>query len=180
MVIRTGRLGQWGALALLAGCASHPPPPEVATPNSLKPPADQLMTLQTHANGVQIYECRATREDPGRYTWALKAPEATLTDRSGRKIAKHYAGPTWEASDGSKVVGEVVARENSPQSDAIPWLLLTAKSTVGNGQFSGVRSIQRLHTVGGAAPPACAAPDAGHELRVKYAADYYFFVASRP
>jgi hypothetical protein len=39
-----------------------------------------------------------------------------LRSRSGRILAKHYAGPTWEASDGSKVVGEVAAKSPAPQA----------------------------------------------------------------
>jgi hypothetical protein len=60
------------------------------------------------ANGVQIYVCRvkgAANE------WAFKAPEAKLVDAEGRPFAKHYAGPTWEAPDGSKVVGKVLANQ---------------------------------------------------------------------
>jgi len=53
-----------------------------------------------------------------------------------KKIGKHYAGPTWESNDGSKVVGEVKARDDGPAPTAIPWLLLSAKSTSGNGAFS--------------------------------------------
>jgi len=48
---------------------------------------------------------------------------------AGNKIAKHYAGTTWESNDGSKVVGEVKAKDNGPDPNAIPWLLLSAKST---------------------------------------------------
>src|SRR6266704_1241294 len=82
----------------------------------------------------------------------LKVPEADLFDLSGKKIGKHYAGPTWESNDGSKVVGEVKARDDGPAPTAIPWLLLRAKSTSGNGAFSRTQAIQRLYTVGGQAP----------------------------
>ena len=149
-------------------------------PASLRAPASQLMTLKARASGVQIYECRASKGDPSQYLWLLKAPDATLIDEAGRKVAKHYAGPTWEASDGSTVIGEVVARESSPDPKSIPWLLLKATSTTGRGQFSAVRSIQRLNTSGGAAPTSCTAKQAGRELRVKYSADYYFYVGSGP
>jgi len=50
---------------------------------------------------------------------------------AGNKIAKLYAGPTWESNDGSKAVGEVKAKVNGPDPNAIPWLLLSAKSTSG-------------------------------------------------
>jgi hypothetical protein len=81
----------------------------------------------------------------------------------------------FTANDGSTVIGEVVAHEDSPDADAIPWLLLRAKSTVGSGVFSGVAFIQRLRTSGGKAPlTGCDAGYAGTEVRVAYSADYYF------
>jgi hypothetical protein len=111
-----------------------------------------VVSLQSKATGVQIYVCGARRGDPSKYEWTLKAPEAEPHDSSGKRIGKHYAGPTWESNDGSKVVGEVKARDNGPDSNAIPWLLLTAKSTSGNGVFTRTNSIQRIDTIGGKAP----------------------------
>ena len=73
---------------------------------------------------------------------------------SGKQQAKHYAGPTWEAADGSKVVGSAVAHDDGPDHEAVPWLLLTATNNSGSGLFGNVRAIQRLHTVGGKAPAA--------------------------
>ena len=92
--------------------------------------------------------------DATRYAWTLKGPEATLYDKGGKKIGRHFAGPTWEGNDGSTVVGEVVSRADSPTGDSIPWLLLSAKSDSGRGLFASVKFIQRLHTVGGNAPTA--------------------------
>jgi hypothetical protein len=69
----------------------------------------------------------------------------------------------------------VVAKE-TPDPSAIPWLLLSAKSTSGKGIFSEVHSIQRLHTVGGTAPSTgCGQAQRGQELRTSYSADYLFF-----
>ena len=93
-------------------------------------------------------------------------------------IGKHYAGPTWESNDGSKVVGEVKAKDAGPNASAIPWLLLSAKSTTGDGVFSHTQSIQRLHTVGGKAPAdGCNQTLLGKETRVPYKATYFFYVA---
>ena len=90
-----------------------------------------------------------------------------------KKIGKHYAGPTWESNDGSKVVGEVKANDDGPDATAIPWLLLSAKATSGQGVFSPVKSIQRLYTSGGKAPAAgCDAAHTGQEARVAYKARY--------
>jgi hypothetical protein len=78
--------------------------------------------------------------------------------------------------DGSEVLGRVVAKENAPKPDAIPWLLLTAAGRRGEGVFSRVTSIQRIHTEGGLPPEAntCDAAADGKEVRSAYAADYFF------
>lgn len=164
--------------AILAGCAA----PNVGTnplvPENLRVPAGQTLSLVSPATGVQIYECGAGKADPARFEWFFKAPEADLFDLSGKKIGKHYAGPTWESNDGSKVVGEVKARDDGPAATAIPWLLLAAKSTSGKGVFSRTQSIQRLYTVGGKAPAgACNKAQLGRDARVPYKATYYFYAA---
>jgi hypothetical protein len=78
--------------------------------------------------------------------------------------------------DGSKVTGEVMARADSPTANAIAWLLLSAKPA-GSGVFGAVRFVQRLHTVGGTAPPdGCSQASAGKEVRVPYSAEYRFYL----
>src|SRR6266568_3145183 len=164
--------------AILAGCAASNVGTNPLVPENLKVPAGQTLSLVSPATGVQIYECSAIKADPQRFEWLFKAPEAELFDLSGKKIGKHYAGPTWESNDGSKVVGEVKARDDGPAATAIPWLLLAAKSTSGNGVFSRTQSVQRLYTVGGKAPAAgCNRAQAGKVARVAYKATYYFYVA---
>ena len=135
----------------LAGCAAPAPKP-APVPESLRVPADQRLVAELHATGVQIYQCQSRKNDPTLFEWSFKQPEADLSTKAGNSVVKHYAGPTLEASDGSKVTGEVVARSDSPKPDSIPWLLLRAKTTSGIGLFSGVMSIQRLNTAGGSAP----------------------------
>ena len=162
------------ALAVLAECAAAQPlaPPEV--PAALRAPAGQSLYLEALAKGVQIYEC--SRKGDSAYEWAFKAPEASLADRSGRSLGNHYGGPTWEAGDGSAVVGEVKARDPGPKPSAIPWLLLSAKANTGSGTFASAKSIQRVATEGGLAP---AEPCTGNKLkqvaRVPYTATYYFY-----
>ena len=172
-----------GALLLAAGCATGPGagPAPVApkVPASLQAPAGQSVMLEVLASGVQIYECAARADQPAQWErgeWAFRAPEAVLTDRAGRVIGKHYAGPTWESSDGSRVVGELQARDPGPDASAIPWLLLRAKSVTGSGVFSQVKSIQRVATVGGVAPALpCGSGNAQPIARVPYTATYYFY-----
>ena len=142
-----------------------------ADPAVLAPPAGTHLLLRASAKGVQIYTCQASG---GSFAWTFKAPEATLRVR-GRKVADHFAGPSWRALDGSVVVGEVAAKADAPRSDSIPWLLLRAKTHEGNGRFARVAFIQRLDTKGGVAPSSGC--DAGHEsaeAQVSYRARYVF------
>jgi hypothetical protein len=148
-------------------------------PDNLKTSADEVLSLQIRARGVQIYTCTSRKDDPYRYEWTFKAPEAELYDPSGKPMGKHYAGPTWESNDGGKVVGEVTGRDNGPDASAIPWLLLTAKSGSGTGVFARTTSIQRVDTTGGKPPTnGCDASQAGVELRVPYTATYNFYRAT--
>ena len=141
-------------------------------------PSTQVLSLQARATGVQIYECSISREDPKRAEWVFKAPEAELFNRAGEKVGRHYGGPTWESNDQSKVVGEVKARHEAQDPNAIPWLLLSAKSTSGSGVFARTRSIQRVDTVGGKAPAdGCNEAQVGKIARVNYKATYYFYEA---
>src|SRR5580692_825605 len=132
--------------AAVAECLGVAPQGPGDIPAPLNVANDQTLTQQLHATGVQIYRCEAAKGDPAQFEWSFKQPEATLATQTGRNVGKHYGGPTWEANDGSKVTGEVIARANSPAPGAIPWLLLTAKTTSGTGIFGAVKSIQRLRT----------------------------------
>ena len=144
-----------------------------AVPEKLKPSAGEVLSLETSATGVQVYECAAGKAG---FEWVFKGPEAELFDRAGNRIGKHYGGPTWEANDGSKVVAGVAARNDAPDANAIPWLLLSAKSNAGAGVFSRTTSIQRVRTAGGTTPTAaCGQAEAGKVTRVAYTAMYYFY-----
>ena len=157
---------------LLAALADSPP----AIPATLEAPADQLLALTLTAKGVQIYECRPLATDPAQFEWVFKSPEADLFDAQGHKIGRHYAGPTWELTDGGKVVGKVKAKADAPDGQGVPWLLLEVTEASG-GVMAKVRSIQRVNTVGGKAPTAKPDPaQAGKQLRVKYTATYKFYV----
>jgi Protein of unknown function (DUF3455) len=141
-------------------------------PAALKP-GDLKPYLAVPAKGVQIYVCN--KADSGAWAWAFKAPEAELSDAAGTRIGKHYGGPTWDGSDGGKVVGAVKANAPAPTANAIPWLLLDIKSREGSGRFTEATGILRVNTVGGQAPAAsCDEARAGSELRVPYTATYYF------
>ena len=123
--------------------------------------------------GVQIYDC--AKAEAG-YAWQLKAPDAVLTDAAGHRVGHHFAGPSWQAEDGSTVVGRALATGRAPQQGAVPWLVLSAKGHSGSGLFAGVSYIVRSATMGGAAPASgCDAAHAGAETRIDYSATYSFF-----
>ncbi|MDP9009140.1 MAG: DUF3455 domain-containing protein [Pseudomonadota bacterium] len=165
------RMLQMSVCVLAAGCATAPP-----VPGPLRVPGSPGLIAQLRANGVQIYQCQPAKNDPSQFEWSFKQPEAGLFTKTGKSVGKHYAGPTWEANDGSKVIGEVVGRTESPKPDSIPWLLLRAKATSGNGLFTGVQYVQRLNTVGGNPPTVgCRQDQAGQQLRATYSADYIFY-----
>jgi Protein of unknown function (DUF3455) len=142
-------------------------------PSDLHPPAGERELFAAHAKGDQIYTCKSTGNQ---YAWTLKGPDAKLINEQGQPIARHYAGPTWEANDHSAVIGKVVASAAPPDRKSIPWLLLSAVNHSGSGMMTAVLSIQRLNTNGGAAPASgCDAADAGAQTRASYTADYHFY-----
>ena len=165
------------SLLLVASCSSlETSAPAVDVPAKLSPGTNESLAMIVPAKGVQIYECRAKKDQADQYEWAFVAPEADLFDARGGKIGRHYAGPHWEANDGSKIVGTVKERADAPRADAIPWLLLASKSVGPSGSFGKVTSIQRVNTVGGLAPrDGCTRNTPGAVGRVNYTADYYFF-----
>lgn len=145
-------------------------------PDAIKPAADQHLVLQGHATGDQIYVCKPSASG---FSWVLSAPEAKLVDDSGKEVAKHFAGPTWQSNDGSLVKGKMVSQAN-PDPNSIPWLLLTAADHSGDGVMSGVGAIQRLNTKGGKAPATgCDAQHQDQQKRVSYTADYYFYSSAK-
>lgn len=151
---------------------------DTAIPDNLKAAPTQTLAVVAKAVGVQIYECSSSTADPARVEWAFKSPEAELFDHTGKKMGKHYAGPTWESDDGSKVAGEVKARDDGPDGSAIPWLLLSAKSVEGNGIFGKTQSVQRVETAGGKAPAdGCDRGNLGKIVRVPYRATYNFYIS---
>jgi FtsP/CotA-like multicopper oxidase with cupredoxin domain len=143
-------------------------------PPQIQPPADAKLLLQVHAKGDQVYTCK---EGVTQFAWTLKAPDAQLFDKDGKPFGKHFAGPSWEANDGSRVTGQAAANAPSPDADSIPWLLVNIVGHDGSGVLSRATSIQRVNTKGGKAPASgCDSAHAGQEVRVPYSADYLFYV----
>ena len=129
--------------------------------------------IQVLGKGVQIYACQATGTT---FVWALQGPDAVLLSADGGVIGKHFAGPSWQAQDGSTIVGEPLAASASPQVGSIPWLVLRVKSTTGTGLLANVAYVARTSTQGGLAPDSgCDAAHLGVEARSPYSAVYTFF-----
>jgi hypothetical protein len=143
-------------------------------PGLIRVPAGEELILIAHAQGFQIYVCRA--DAAGHPAWVLKAPEAFLYDEQGNVLGKHFGGPTWKHNDGSEVIGKMAAKVAAPGAVTIPWLLLNVTDHSGSGVFSPVTTIQRIHTAGGLAPASgCTSADLEKEFKSNYTADYYFY-----
>jgi Protein of unknown function (DUF3455) len=154
------------ALLLLASaCGAHA---ETAIPDALVA-ADEHPVLTLHAEGAQIYECKAG--DGGKLVWAFREPIATLI-QDGKTVGRHYAGPTWEHQDGSIVTGRVVGTAVGASDNDIAWLKLNAVTHKGTGALGTVMTIQRLNTKGGQLSGDC--DTAGSFKSVAYSADYVF------
>lgn len=155
---------------------AHATPAAPAVPSAIAVPAGNKLFLVGHAVGVQIYSCNATTSG---FAWSFVAPRADLYGDNGKLLTTHYGGPTWEARDGSRVVGQ---REAGVTVDdtAIPWLLLSIASTADGpdgDRLVTTTFIQRVATTGGLAPAAedCNAATAGAEAEIPYTAEYYFW-----
>jgi Protein of unknown function (DUF3455) len=148
-------------------------PEQQEIPPALQPPVNEKLILQLHGSGDQIYTCKS---ESGQFSWTLKAPDAQLLDIKGQPFGKHFAGPTWQSNDGTRITGKVSVILDSPDVDSIPWLLLKVVSHTGNGVLSRATTIQRLHTQGGKAPSdGCDSDHVSQEVRVAYSADYLFY-----
>src|SRR6266853_2802660 len=150
------------AAAPLARAASAQVPPALAAPGE-----SAVVTL--HAEGAQIYECKAGTD--GKPTWSFREPIATLL-LDGKTVGRHYAGPTWEHSDGSAVVGKAAASVPGATPNDIPWLKLEVISRRGSGVLTGVTTVQRINTKGGKLEGVC--EKAGAFRSAPYSADYMF------
>jgi hypothetical protein len=164
------------AAALSLTSAAEAGPAEPSVPSRIKVDEGNKLFLVGHAIGVQIYTCNASSSG---FAWGFVAPRADLYADNGKRIVTHFGGPTWQAKDGSRVVGQFVDGVTVDPT-AIPWLLLSQKSTaagVDGDRLTHTTYIQRIATAGGLAPPAasCNAMTAGSTVEVPYTADYYFW-----
>jgi hypothetical protein len=134
-------------------------------------PEGNRVHFHAYASGVQVYKWNGT-------AWVFVEPVANLfaSRNYHGQVATHYAGPTWESNSGSKVVAKRLDG-CTPNTSAIPWLLLETVSTEGPGIFDGTTYVQRVNTTGGTAP-STPGSFVGEEARVPYTAEYYFYRAA--
>ena len=173
------RKSHFGAIVLTTLAGALPAFAAVTEPAglsaALRPSADEQAGFMLAAQGVQIYSCRPKANDGTAFAWVFVSPEATLSE-GGATVGRHFGGPTWESTnDRSSVKGAVRQRQDGGAGN-IPWLLLAATPTEGQGRFAGVTSILRVATKGGVEPAeACDSSKSGQDARVPYTADYYFY-----
>src|SRR5439155_20301045 len=143
-------------------------PEKAPEADPLKVPDSFEVLLRLKAEGVQIYACKPKKDNPKEYEWVLTAPDATLFDDVGKEVGKQFAGPSWQTTDGGKIVAVVPPEGAVARPGAVAWLKLKVKASEGKGLLTEAKYIQRVDTVGGLAPKNCDASYAGTELRVPY------------
>lgn len=172
------KLSMIAAAIALSACASAPMMMKVdnaALPEPVRVPAGQKVMMSTTGVGEITYECREKKDMAGAHEWAFVGPVATLYSGDKKTVGKYYAGPTWEANDGSKVTGKQLAVAPAAPGN-IPLQLVKTDPAMGAGAMTGVSYIQRLNTKGGVAPAmACDATSKGKRQQVAYEADYVFY-----
>jgi hypothetical protein len=144
--------------------------PEVPCPQ-INVPEGNKVAFRAYASGVQVYWWNGTN-------WGFVVPLADLfaSPNFQGKVGRHYGGPTWRSNSGSLVIGRKLA-SCAVDSGSIPWLLLVAEETDGDGIFRDVTYVQRVKTVGGLVPAMPGSYD-GQEVSVPYTAEYYFYKKS--
>jgi hypothetical protein len=145
-----------------------------AVPAALQPPAGYTVAFTAKATGVQIYTSKADGGTAPK--WVFEAPLAELNGREG--VIHHYAGPSWEAADGSKVTRDmdtpVTTVPAKRATTDIPWLLVKVTADTATGVLNKVVYVQRISTQGGVAP-ANPPTRVGTKIGVPYMATYVFF-----
>src|SRR5580698_2450036 len=148
--------------SLASAAAAEPLPAAIAAPG-------ETVVVSLHAEGAQVYECKAGAD--GKLAWAFREPIATLM-ADGKTVGRHYAGPNWEYTDGSAVVGKMAGSAPGATPHDIAWLKLDVASRRGSGVLTPVTTVQRINTTGGKLDGAC--DKAGTMRSMPYSAEYVF------
>ena len=164
----------------LAGVAQAGPA-EPSVPSTIAVRDGHEVFLIGHAVGVQIHACSVVGSG---YGWRFAGPRAELYGDNGKLLMTHFAGPSWQTRDGSKVTA--VLDENASitvDETAIPWLRLrvTSRTAGADGdRLAATTYIQRIQTTGGLAPSPdrCNAGSVGEVAEIPYTAVYAFWKAT--
>lgn len=176
--------------ASVAAQADNLTPPPV--PANIQAPPQTKAFLVGHAVGTQNYVCLPSGSG---VAWTLFTPQATLFNDHGRQVTTHFFSPNpfeggvvraaWQHSKDTGVVWGRVAQSSSDPNfvtpGAIPWLLIEVVGAqagpTGGDKLTRTTFIQRLNTVGGAAPSTgCSlSTEVGAKAFVPYTADYFFY-----
>jgi hypothetical protein len=140
-----------------------------AVTNVVQAPIAHAEAFSAHAEGVQIYECRAYSATV--YQWILREPVASLIIGENT-VGHHYGGPSWGLEDGSIVKGQVIEASPGATANDIPHLKLKVVARQGHGILTPVRFVYRVRTHGGVLKGVCKIP--GSFRSVAYSADYIF------
>src|SRR5947209_10296015 len=100
----------------------------------------ETAALQVHAEGAQIYECKA--DAGGKLAWQFREPIASLFS-DGKTVGRHYAGPNWEIGGGA-VAAKGVGRAPGASPKDVPWLKLEVTEHRGSGPLD--RKSTRLNS----------------------------------
>src|SRR5262249_52686412 len=119
------------------------------------PAIDKNTIIATlHAVGAQIYECKPVTSNPagkaGALAWEFREPIASLLVGS-QSVGRHYAGPSWDLADGSRVKGRVVKSTPAATANDVPWLELEVVDRINMGILSDAVTVLRISTKGGLA-----------------------------
>ena len=117
-------------------CVSSASLSNAQVPDAIAAAPGEARMLTIHAQGAQIYECKA--DNSGKLVWQFREPIASLFV-DGKTVGRHYAGPTWEMTDGTMVTGKVTGRAPGATAKDIPLLKLQVASQRGTGQLTGAR-----------------------------------------
>jgi hypothetical protein len=181
---RPALLATLAAAALLSACAGTPMNAapvfsQAMLPAAVQVPAGHRVAMETVGVGRITYECREKANMAGQFEWVFAGPEASLQDRSGRRVGRYFGPPaTWALDDGSSLTATQLAVAPA-EAGSIPLQLVKANPAMGTGALMGVTHIQRVATKGGVAPAlACGAAEKGRREVVNYQADYIFWKAA--
>jgi Protein of unknown function (DUF3455) len=153
---------------LMLGSLARVSAAETSLPDAIAAPGESVV-LSVQAEGAQVYECKVAAD--GKLAWGFREPIATLL-LDGKTVGRHYAGPNWEHSDGSAVVGKVAGSAPGATANDVAWLKLAVISQRGSGVLTGVTTVQRINTRGGKLDGAC--DKAGAFSSAPYSAEYVF------